>query len=65
MKLEHQYDANSRKITVEIPKDADIHEVMDAFYAFLIGCTYHPKSIEKGLQGLVEKLDELAEKTED
>jgi predicted dienelactone hydrolase len=58
MKFEHQYDANSAKVTVEVPKNADIHEVMEAFYGFLVCCTYHPKTIQGGLQELTETLDE-------
>ncbi len=65
MKFEHQYDANSTKITVEVPKGADIHEVMEAFYGFLVCCTFHHNSIQRGLQGLTETLDESLKTDQD
>lgn len=47
MKLEHQYDELSPKVTMEIRKDANLDEVVEAFKLFLMACSYHSDSVEK------------------
>lgn len=46
---------NSKKVSVELPWDASITDLIQSFYSSLIGITFFPEQIE---QGFIEFLEE-------
>lgn len=39
----------NRKVSVEIPLDADAFEVLEACKALMVGMTFHPESFDKAI----------------
>ncbi len=50
MKFEHQYDSTSPKISIELDRDANVHEVVETFVSFLKACTFGEQIIIEGLE---------------
>jgi len=40
IKLEYQYNDNSEKVVFEVPRDASLSDMLDAFERFLRAATY-------------------------
>ena len=52
--LEH----GGNKITFELPWDAGMPELIDAFYTMCIGATFHPSTIINGMKEFIESKEE-------
>lgn len=48
-KFTHQRDAGGPLTSMELPSDANIDEVVDAFSHFLLAVGYHPDNIKDAL----------------
>lgn len=46
---------NSKKVSVELPWDASITDLIQSFYSSLIGITFFPEQIEKGFIEFLEE----------
>ena len=53
-----------RKFTAELPNDADIPTIMDAFRGLLVGMTFHPNTVSEGIHDWLEEAD-FIEKNDD
>ena len=47
MKFTYVAENKIRKCTVEVPNDAGIEEIVDAFKSFLLMIGYHPDTIKE------------------
>ena len=49
-------ESGVRKVSWEMPhSDVDIYELIDAFYALLIGITWHPDTVKAAFENWVEE----------
>lgn len=46
---------NGIKTSIELPWDATIEDLVQAFYSTLIGVTFNPQTIEKGFKEFLEE----------
>ena len=51
MKFSHQHGPSALKIEMELPNDAHIYEVAEAFKKFLLCCGYEQGSIDEIMLG--------------
>jgi hypothetical protein len=53
--------AYNNKVTVELPIDANLNDLMDAFRTLVIGLTYSPDSWEHVIMQLADEYREIEE----
>jgi hypothetical protein len=62
-KIKLSAETDTRKITIEIPCDADINEVLDSMRTLAIGLTYHEDSWDAAIQEKANELEYSWQKT--
>jgi hypothetical protein len=62
-KIKLSAETDTRKITIEIPCDADINELMDNMRTLALGLTYHEDSWDEAIQEKANELEYKWQKT--
>lgn len=48
----------NKKISVDLPDDSDLYDVMEAFQTLVLGMTFHPSSWDRVIMELAEECRE-------
>ena len=53
LSIEH----NGNKFTAELPWDADMEDLTNAFYTLCIGATFQPTTVIRGMKEFLEEMN--------